>query len=248
MTDQIPFKLRAACAVPFDQNDVIPIEYGGTGVSSIAELLAELGIDDKINAASGIAKYEYENRSDLRTITPAAGGLALVDGLGLFRWVSGSTEPDDDESCFGTSSGRWLLACPHWDVMDTWHLPDDEYNNNRNEDIESRCSSAESRLQSTESRCSSLESRWIGSVLYGTAPCSITVVNTVAQASFTATITGAAIGDRVIANPPDALGPRISVFARVTATNTVTIYLNNPSATNQSLSAGTWQVAVFKGN
>ena len=60
----------------------------------------------------------YASRADLRALTPAPNSLKLIDGLGLFRWDSGSTEVDDDETCFATSTGRWLLQLVHWDVLE----------------------------------------------------------------------------------------------------------------------------------
>lgn len=83
-------------------------------------------------------------------------------------------------------------------------------------------------------------------VLHGSAACSITSVNAVTQVSFTGTVSGAEVGDPVVATPPDALSARVSCFARVTSPSTVTIYINNPSAATATLVAGTWQLAVFK--
>ena len=51
--------------------------------------------------------YTYDQRGDLRA---SSGQFAVVDGLGLFQHVAGSDEPDDDESCFATSTGRWLTG------------------------------------------------------------------------------------------------------------------------------------------
>lgn len=180
---------------------------------------------DGADGEDGVAVIDfiaYENRGTLRSLE---NGSKLVDGLGLFQWVSGSTEPDDDESCFATTNGRWLLECVHWDVVDTWQLP--EY---------------EDQQASIEDQ----QANWPGKILFGTATSAITSIATVTQTSFTGTITGATVGDRVIANPPDAIGARISAYARVTADNTVTIYLNNPSAGTQTIAAGTWKIAVIK--
>ena len=85
-----------------------------------------------------------------------------------------------------------------------------------------------------------------GAGLIASAASAITSVAAVSQVNFTGTVTGAAVGDRVIATPPDAVGPRIAAYARVTAANTVTVYLNNPSAAAQTIAAGTWQITVIK--
>lgn len=174
----------------------------------------------------------YDSRATLRSLTPASGDLMLVEFLGLFRWVSGSTEPDDDETCFVTTSGAWLLECPHWDLVDATQYPDESAQDDRIEDAEVRLASA--------------ESRWPGSVLRAIAACSITSVSATSSASFTASIPGAAIGDAVIATPPDALGPRLSVVANVSSAGTITITLNNPSAASQTIATGSWKITVIK--
>jgi hypothetical protein len=68
---------------------------------------------------AGVTVYEYENRGQLRTATPTQGAQALVRGVGLFIWVSGDTSLDDDETCFATASGRWLLEAIGWDFVDS---------------------------------------------------------------------------------------------------------------------------------
>lgn len=179
-------------------------------------------VDSGGSGGSSLLAVAYDNRSNLRS--NETDSYAVVDGLGLFQWESGSTEPDDDESCFATTNGRWLLEAAHWDVVDCWQLPDLEAQDSDIEDLQN-----------------------LPYIITGTAVCSVTSLNTLTQTSFTGTITGAAIGDNAIATPANALTERISVFARVTAANTVTVYLNNPSAATATLTAGTWSIAVIKG-
>lgn len=189
----------------------------------------------------------YEDRGTLRTNTTAT--RAIVDGLGLFVFEVGSTEPDDDESCFATASGRWLLEAVHWDVVDAWQLPEVEERNEYDEDEPQRwaAQAADAAAAAAPAAASAeFAASFASKVLTGTAASAITSVAAVSQVSFTGTVTGAAVGDRVIATPPDALGARIAAYARVTATNTVTVYLNNPSAASQTLVAGTWQITVIK--
>ena len=203
--------------------DVLTIERAQEGTTARAFSVGD-PVELRLTAGALTAKQDsipvisYEGRGTLRTNTTTT--RAIVDGLGLFVFAVGSDEPDDDESCFATPTGRWLLEAVHWDVVDTWNLPDNEY---RDEQIAN-----------------------LGRVLYGTATSSITSVAAVTQVSFTGTVTGAATTDRVIATPPNALGARVAYFARVTAANTVTVYINNPSAASQTLSTGTWLLAVFK--
>lgn len=185
------------------------------------------------------AKYEtlvrivdYDDRGTLRSTT--GGRLALVGGLGLFRFVSGSTEPDDDESCFATATGRWLLQAVHWDVVDTWQLPDDEARDAYDEDE---------------------PLRFAAKILSGTATCAVTTVGATSSVAFTGTVAGAAPGDRVIATPPAALGNagadsgRLSYYAWVSAADTVTVQLTNASeaaaTTNTSIQVA-WPITVIK--
>ena len=195
---------------------------------------------DGVDGAAGIDTISYDNRGTLRSLES---GTKIVDGLGLFQYVAGSDEPDDDESCFATTNGRWLLECVHWDVVDNWQLPDDEVRDEFDEDSEIAIATNTTAIATNTTAIATLNSR----ILTGTAVCSVTSLNAVTQTSFTGTITGAAIGDNVIATPANALTGRISVFARVTAANTVTVYLNNPSAASATLVAGTWSIAVIKG-
>jgi hypothetical protein len=53
--------------------------------------------------------FEYADRNQVRSLTPVTGDQVVIKNLGLFNWVSGSTEFDDDETCFATASGRWLF-------------------------------------------------------------------------------------------------------------------------------------------
>lgn len=195
----------------------------------------------------GIPVIPYEDRGTLRTNTTAT--RAIVDGLGLFVFEVGSTEPDDDESCFATGTGRWLLEAAHWDLVDSWQAPDRQVIDDDLEEFaatQTELVAAKADLATAQTDISNLQARWPGSVLFGTATSSITSVAAVKQVSFTGTVTGAATTDRVIATPPNALGARVACFAQVTAANTVTVYINNPSSASQTLSTGTWLLAVFK--
>jgi hypothetical protein len=60
----------------------------------------------------------YDNRATLRGMTPDNGSQIIVDGLGMFVFSTTSTEPDDDETCFATATGRWLLECPNWNYIE----------------------------------------------------------------------------------------------------------------------------------
>lgn len=182
-------------------------------------------LDARITTLEGrltFTTYTYANRGQLRTFKPLDTSLAVVEGLGFFEYTVGSDEPDDDESCFATDAGRWLLVAPSWDLVDAWQMVDED---------------AQDVYLDTLN----------GRLLFGTAYSSVTsLVGAGGQASFTGAVTGAAVGDMVVATPPDALSGLISFSARVSSANTVTVTLSNPSAATASLTAGTWQLAVVK--
>jgi hypothetical protein len=192
-----------------------------------------------------IDRYAYDARTALRALTPAVGDQAIVEGLGLFVHVVGSDEPDDDESCFATATGRWLLELVHWDVVNALSMPDNEARDEWDEGEVARTEAAIA-VHHAASFSPAFLSSFDARVLFGTAHSSITSIAAITQVSFTGTLVGAAVGDTVVATPPDALVGRISVFARVSAANTVTVYLNNPSAATATLLAGTWNITVFK--
>lgn len=184
-----------------------------------------------------IITYTYDDRDNLRSLTPDNNEIAIVDGLGFFVFKAGSDEPDDDESCFATASGKWLLEAVHWDVVDAWQLPDDSVRDEFDEE--------------TETDLNTLESKF----LYGTATCAITSVSATTSTAFTGTVTGASIGDRVYVNPPAMLGSdaadtsRLSYHAYISATDTVTIQLCNASASSVTVNSAvktTWKVIVIK--
>lgn len=180
----------------------------------------------------------YSERGQLRSFDGAAGDFVLVDGLGLFALDAASDEPDDDESCFVCASGRWLLQAASWDLIDAWQLPEVEERDAYDEDEPLRFASS-----------------FAAKVITGTATCAITSVATTASASFTGTVTGAAVGDRVIATPPAALGATaaetgcLGYHAWVSAANTVTVMLTNASAaaanTNSAIRLA-WPITVIK--
>ena len=201
-------------------------------VNNLANVAAsEPGLTADWVASSGTPTYTYANRSTLRGTT---GSLSVVDGLGLFGWEAGSTEPDDDESCFATATGCWLLQAAHWDLVDSWQAPDDAVRDEYYEDE---------------------PLRFAAKVITGTATCAITSVAPISSASFTGTVTGAAPGDRVIATPPGQLGDttvstgQLGYHTWVSAANTVTVILTNASAsaanTNPAIRTA-WPVTVIK--
>lgn len=183
-------------------------------------------------------KIEYENRDSLRSMIPSNDDKAIIDGLGLFIFESDSEEPDDDETCFATANGRWLLEAVHWDLVDAWQKPDDEVRDEWDEDEAER-----------------LDAHWDSRVLYGTATCAITSLAATTSTSFTGTVAGAVVGDRVFVHPPAALGntstdtSRLSCYAYISTVDTVTIMICNSSASSAAINAAaqtTWPITIFR--
>lgn len=209
----------------------------------IADVAAhEPGVSPEWGRASTSIDYvAYDDRGSLRDETPSDGDLALVEGLGLFRHHADSDEPDDDESCFATSTGRWLLECPHWDVVTNWQLPDDMVRDESGEDA--------------AAGIAAVDGRWPGRILFGTALCAITNVAATASAAFTGTVSGAEVGDHVMITPPAMLGDtdansgRLAYHAYVSAADTVTVRLANPSAATANINSAVrtaWPIIVIK--
>jgi hypothetical protein len=208
----------------------------GTNIKTVGGL-SVVGAGD-VEIPGGVDSYEYADRASLRALTPAAGDAAVVKGLGLFIWESGSTEPDDDESAFATTLGVWLLEAVSWDVVDAWQAVDDAVRDEFDEDF---------LIYFAE--------EFTTKVLTGSAPCAITSLATLASSSFSGTVIGAVVGDRVIATPPSQLGSaaadtaKLAYHAWVSSADTVTVMLTNASAstatTNTNIQA-TWPITVIK--
>ena len=203
-------------------------------------IAADAGRGLKVNGAGNgwvldlrVLSVSYDNRADLRSLSPNTGDLAMVDGLGLFQFAAGVDEgPDDDETAFATASGYWLLVCPSWDVVDAMTLAADDY-----QDV--RLAAAEDRLSDSES--------FAARFLQQTSTQSAFMLAINSSTTFTVTVTGAAVGASVIATPPtDPTLNTITLYARVTATGTVTVYIGNAnSGSTGGFGAGDWQITVI---
>jgi len=170
-----------------------------------------------------IPTYAYENRNDLRTLTPEPNEQAVVDGLGLFIFQLGSTALDDDETCFATSNGRWLLQGASFDLVEAWTMPRESL-----------------QEQITQNQ-----------VLYGSGNSNITSVGVTAAVQFTISVPGALPGAAVTVSPPAVrdlitaansffgTGGRVGVFGAVLLPNIVTVSIFNPSASTSQTLSGT---------
>jgi hypothetical protein len=183
--------------------------------------------DWRISVSAGsvaMPRFAYADRGQLRATSGAQGAGATVEGLGLFIYAPGSDEPDDDESCFATADGRWLLEAVSFEVVDAWLAP------------------VLDQLMTAQG------------ALYATKLSPILNISGSSEASFTVTIPGAEIGDRVVGTPGITPGYAyalryISFHVWVSAPDTVTVSLWTPSTAPFNAGSpigGTWSFAVFK--
>lgn len=176
------------------------------------------------NITVAIPVLPYDSRNTLRTLTPANGDQYIVTDLGLFVFYLGDTSIDDDESCFATATGRWLIQAISWDFLEAWTMP---------------------RESLQEQQLAALVPL-LTKTLTGSGTSGVTSIATLTQVSFNITVPGAVVGNTVAVSPPNALEARVALFARVSAVNTVTVYLNNPSASTATLISGVFNVTIFK--
>lgn len=89
-----------------------------SGAGTYADWSIAVGVGPNI-----VPRVAYDDRATLRAMTPVLSASIIVSNLGLFSFVLGSTEIDDDETCFATATGRWLLEAAALDVVDGWFKP-----------------------------------------------------------------------------------------------------------------------------
>ena len=172
-------------------------------------------------AVVGVAPLEllaYADRAQLRTLTS---GSAIVRGLGLFTWEAGSTEPDDDETCFAAAGGAWVLTAAGPDAVRALWLAE--------------ISALQSAL-----------TRHLAKFLRAGFAMSATSLAANAEVTFTVALDGASSGDSVVVTPVATLASAVSCVGVVTAAGTVTVSVRNASSYTATLTPGTWQVLVIK--
>lgn len=180
-----------------------------------------------------LAYYTYSNRNAVRSVIPTDNDIntVLIQSLGMFRYYPGSLELDDDNTCFATSSGRWILELPHGDYINSIYSYDTEYHKDRLKELET-----------LKESISTIQSKF----LFGKVNSTITIIDPLSQKFITTTIAGASIGDNVFVTPDTDLDSRISLYARVSAQNIIKISINNSSNTSATLIPGTWGISVIK--
>ena len=172
-------------------------------------------------AVVGVAPLEllaYADRAQLRTLTS---GSAIVRGLGLFTWEADSTELDDDETCFATAGGAWVLTAAGPDAVRALWLAE--------------ISALQSAL-----------TRHLAKFLRAGFAMSATSLAANAEVTFTVALDGASSGDSVVVTPVATLASAVSCVGVVTAAGTVTVSVRNASSSTATLTPGTWQVLVIK--
>lgn len=87
-----------------------------------------------VRSATSLNLVAYSNRSGLRSTTSQVDDSTVVEGLGLFMWTNTQTEPDDDETCFTTATGQWILQAPAWELIDAWGIHESSYVDDWRED------------------------------------------------------------------------------------------------------------------
>lgn len=87
-------------------------------------------------------------------------------------------------------------------------------------------------------------------VLYGSAVVDPATAAAGAEVVTSVTVTGAALGDFVMAFPPKDLSALGAYFAVVSGTNTVKIVISNETADHIDIASGTWRFVLLrpKGN
>ena len=217
---------------------------GGTSYSPGDDIIYNGASWDKINNGGAAILLAYTSRGNLRTGIYSNGDQATVDGLGLFVFTTGSTEVDDDETCFTATGGAWLLEAAAWDVAFAYWLPDYYVHDERLEDAEGNITTAQGNITTLQA--------FQAKFLSATFSMSLTSLAAVTSSDFTVAVTGAAVGDSVIVNSGNSFGNltadkgELTFNAYVSAANTVTVSIRNPSAATANMTASTWAVRVIK--
>jgi hypothetical protein len=114
-----PVSTATVAAIGLKQNTLV----SGVNISTVNGV-SLLGGEPLVIArsATSLSFVTYDTRSSLRSTVSQVDDSVVVEALGLFMWVGTKLEPDDDETCFTTSTGQWLLRAPAWDLIDAWNL------------------------------------------------------------------------------------------------------------------------------
>ncbi len=199
----------------------------------------------------GVLYVTYDNRGQLRSTPGSNGSQAVVDGIGLFIFSTSSTATDDDETAFAATGGVWLLEGASWDAAFAYWLPDYWDNLARIEDLETFEGTATTEIATAQTNITTLQA-FQAKFLEASFSMTLTTLAATTATDFTVTVTNAASGDYVVVSPTNGLGStsadeaKLAIVAWVSAANTVTVSVRNPSAAAATITAGTWNVLVIK--
>lgn len=187
------------------------------GTAQPRQLLG-ISADGAVVGVAPLELLDYADRAQLRAITS---GSAIVRGLGLFTWEAGSTEPDDDETCFAATGGAWVLTAAGPDAVRALWMAE--------------ISALQAALAKQKAKFLS-----IGFVM------SATSLAANAEVTFTVALDGADSGDSVVVTPVATIPSEVSCVGVVTAAGAVTVGVRNASTSTVTMTPGTWQVLVIK--
>lgn len=179
-----------------------------------------------------ITLVDYTSRATLRSMTPINGAIILVKDIGIFVWESGSTETDDDETCFATGSGRWLLRL---------NAPEFTY------------AMWISHIDNIEYTLRNYISISAAKKLYATFTMSLTTLAALTDSTFVVYVPGAVLGDSVITTPGNLFGTatadkaKLSHSSYISSNDYVTVSIRNSHASVAAdMTASTWSILVIK--
>lgn len=180
-----------------------------------------------------IAVVEYDNRNTIRSLTPVENSTTIVKELGLFIWNAGTAELDDDETCFATATGRWILHAT---------APEYVYGSSWMDEAANLYTTTNNLVVANEAK-----------KLHGSFTMSLTSLAALTSSEFSITVIGASTGNHVTVTPGNLFGTTsadravLSFIAYVSATNTVTVSIRNAHASvAANMTASTWSVLVTK--
>lgn len=188
----------------------------------------------------------------------AAGQLAAIMGYGLYRFDPDSTEIADNETVLAPESGtgRWLLVSPHWDFIWSYlsGLLDDlqgqiDTVNLANPTALANLATAQANITALQAAVAALQAAVAAlqaKTLVGSASLDFASIAAGASATLTIAVAGAATADRVVLTPPATLPNGVVPVAYVSAADTVTVRLNNVTASAIDPAAMTYLVTVIK--
>jgi hypothetical protein len=173
--------------------------------------------------------------------------LAIVDGYGVYRYSASDTTIADGEIVVApsTGSGRWTLIAPAWDFV--W-----AYLSGLFDDLQGQMDVRDADIATNATDIATNASAIVtlttfkDKFLSDTATLDFPSIAAGASQTLTVTVNGAATGDAVIATPPATLPNGLVPIAYVSSADTVTIRLNNVTASAIDPASASWQVNVIK--